>query len=137
MLPACALVLVRRGADIPSYARQLVAHFETQGTPVMIGGGVLAYTLLGVQFNESTGDAAFLILDPHYTGGARRPWVGPGKPGQWLLFCWGRCHILDPHRAGGGVVLSRPPRRGGRVRQLTPPLPRSPPVPLPACQART
>jgi len=32
-------------------------------------GGVLAYTLLGVQFDEDTGDAAFLILDPHYTGG--------------------------------------------------------------------
>jgi hypothetical protein len=37
---------------------------------VMIGGGVLAYTLLGVQFDESSGEAAFLILDPHYTGGA-------------------------------------------------------------------
>ena len=36
----------------------------------MIGGGVLAYTLLGVAFNDATGDAAFLILDPHYTGGA-------------------------------------------------------------------
>jgi hypothetical protein len=35
----------------------------------MIGGGVLAYTLLGVHFNESTGECAFLILDPHYTGG--------------------------------------------------------------------
>jgi hypothetical protein len=35
----------------------------------MIGGGVLAYTLLGVAINEVTGDAAFLILDPHYTGG--------------------------------------------------------------------
>jgi hypothetical protein len=35
----------------------------------MIGGGVLAYTLLGVAFNEDTGAAAFLILDPHYTGG--------------------------------------------------------------------
>ena len=34
----------------------------------MIGGGVLAYTLLGVDFNESTGQCAFLILDPHYTG---------------------------------------------------------------------
>lgn len=33
------------------------------------GGGVLAYTLLGVDFNERTGDCAFLILDPHYTGG--------------------------------------------------------------------
>lgn len=39
------------------------------GTPVMVGGGVLAYTLLGVDWNESTGEVAFLILDPHYTGG--------------------------------------------------------------------
>lgn len=46
-----------------------------QGTPVMIGGGVLAYTLLGVAFNDSTGDCAFLILDPHYTG---------GEPGAFL-----------------------------------------------------
>ena len=61
---------VNRGSDIPSHARQLAAHFASQGTPVMIGGGVLAYTLLGVQFDELSGDAAFLILDPHYTGGA-------------------------------------------------------------------
>ena len=39
-----------------------------QGTPVMIGGGVLAYTLLGVHFDPDTGECAFLILDPHYTG---------------------------------------------------------------------
>jgi hypothetical protein len=34
----------------------------------MMGGGVLAYTLLGIEFNAKTGEAAFLILDPHYTG---------------------------------------------------------------------
>lgn len=34
----------------------------------MVGGGVLAYTLLGVDWNEETGEVAFLILDPHYTG---------------------------------------------------------------------
>lgn len=33
------------------------------------GGGVLAYTLLGVDYNDASGDCAFLILDPHYTGG--------------------------------------------------------------------
>lgn len=33
------------------------------------GGGVLAYTLLGIDYNEMTGESAFLILDPHYTGG--------------------------------------------------------------------
>lgn len=63
------MVTVNQGADIPSRARELAQHFVSQGTPVMIGGGVLAYTLLGVAFNEDTGEAAFLILDPHYTGG--------------------------------------------------------------------
>ena len=33
------------------------------------GGGVLAHTILGVDWNEATGDTKFLILDPHYTGG--------------------------------------------------------------------
>ena len=32
------------------------------------GGGVLAHTILGVDFNDVTGDLKFLILDPHYTG---------------------------------------------------------------------
>jgi hypothetical protein len=32
------------------------------------GGGVLAYTLLGVDYNEDSGAVKFLILDPHYTG---------------------------------------------------------------------
>jgi len=72
---------VNRGADIPSHARALAAHFEAQGTPVMIGGGVLAYTLLGVQFDALTGEAAFLILDPHYTGGAAVGCGGLERPG--------------------------------------------------------
>ncbi len=33
-----------------------------------VGGGVLAHTIIGVDFNESSGDLKFLILDPHYTG---------------------------------------------------------------------
>ena len=32
------------------------------------GGGVLAHTILGVDFDDVTGDVKFLILDPHYTG---------------------------------------------------------------------
>ncbi|EFJ10451.1 hypothetical protein SELMODRAFT_128044 [Selaginella moellendorffii] len=63
------ILSVRSGADLPEKCRELAAHFDTQGTPVMIGGGVLAYTLLGVDYNEFTGESAFLILDPHYTGG--------------------------------------------------------------------
>ena len=56
------------GRDLSKRGRELQHHFRTQGTPVMIGGGLLAYTLLGVDYNEATGDIAFLILDPHYTG---------------------------------------------------------------------
>lgn len=63
------VLTVNRGSEIPANARALAQHFASQGTPIMIGGGVLAYTLLGVAFNEDTGEAAFLILDPHYTGG--------------------------------------------------------------------
>lgn len=50
------------------HVRELINHFKKEGTPVMIGGGVLAHTILGVDFNESTGDSMLLILDPHYTG---------------------------------------------------------------------
>ncbi|KAL5205601.1 hypothetical protein ABZP36_033810 [Zizania latifolia] len=62
------IINVRSGDELPEKCRELAIHFETQGTPVMIGGGVLAYTLLGVDYNEASGDCAFLILDPHYTG---------------------------------------------------------------------
>nr|ABG21970.1 expressed protein [Oryza sativa Japonica Group] len=65
---SCKVINVRSGDELPEKCRELAIHFETQGTPVMIGGGVLAYTLLGVDYNESSGDCAFLILDPHYTG---------------------------------------------------------------------
>ncbi len=43
--------------------------FEVSPLSPVVGGGVLAYTLLGVDFNELTGEIMFLILDPHYTGG--------------------------------------------------------------------
>lgn len=59
---------VSSGAELGSKGSELAYHFETQGTPIMIGGGVLAHTILGVDFNCSTGELKFLILDPHYTG---------------------------------------------------------------------
>uniref|UniRef100_A0A7N0RJ20 Probable Ufm1-specific protease n=1 Tax=Kalanchoe fedtschenkoi TaxID=63787 RepID=A0A7N0RJ20_KALFE len=62
------VINVRSGAELPEKCRELAMHFESQGTPIMIGGGVLAYTLLGVDYNDASGDCAFLILDPHYTG---------------------------------------------------------------------
>ncbi|RUS89191.1 hypothetical protein EGW08_003070 [Elysia chlorotica] len=60
---------VASGAELSTVGQQLMDHFSTQGTPIMIGGGVLAHTILGVSYSELSGDIAFLILDPHYTGG--------------------------------------------------------------------
>lgn len=59
---------VSSGAELASKGSELAYHFESQGTPIMIGGGVLAHTILGVDFNSNTGELKFLILDPHYTG---------------------------------------------------------------------
>lgn len=60
---------VPSGPSLVEKAQELKHHFETQGTPVMMGGGNLAFTLLGIDYNAATGECAFLILDPHYTGG--------------------------------------------------------------------
>uniref|UniRef100_A0A1D2AB68 Ufm1-specific protease n=1 Tax=Auxenochlorella protothecoides TaxID=3075 RepID=A0A1D2AB68_AUXPR len=79
----CKVLPLASGADLPDKAAELAHHFDTQGTPVMVGGGVLAYTLLGVDWNESTGEVAFLILDPHYTGGEDLKKI---HAGQWVAW---------------------------------------------------
>merc|ERR1712168_1657300 len=68
---------VNSGDEMPSKGRDLLHHFKTHGTPVMIGGGVLAHTILGVEWNEETGDVRWLILDPHFTGS---DWTSDGRP---------------------------------------------------------
>jgi hypothetical protein len=80
---SCRVLNVSSGRDMDDYARQLAAHFDQHGTPVMIGGGVLAYTLLGICFNESSGAVSYLILDPHYTG---RDEIGPVIKGNWCAW---------------------------------------------------
>ena len=42
-------------------------HFKNVGTPVMLGGDVKAFTIIGVDVSEE-GNVKYLILDPHYTG---------------------------------------------------------------------
>ncbi|KAJ7404751.1 ufm1-specific protease 2 isoform X5 [Pitangus sulphuratus] len=63
------ILFVRQGSELALQGRELANHFKTEGTPIMIGGGVLAHTILGVAWNEITGQIKYLILDPHYTGG--------------------------------------------------------------------
>lgn len=76
------ILSLSKGSELAEKARELQYHFEIEGTPVMIGGGVLAHTIVGVDFDELTGDVKFLIFDPHYTGGedlktiTSKGWVG-------------------------------------------------------------
>jgi len=67
---SCKILNVSNRRDLlDNHLRTLVRHFEEHGTPVMIGGGVLAYTLLGILYDEYHVDnVRFLILDPHYKG---------------------------------------------------------------------
>ena len=83
------IMFVPSGADLANKGRELILHFQTQGTPIMIGGGVLAHTILGVDMNEKTGLIKFLILDPHYTGSEdldtiqKKSWCGWKAANFW------------------------------------------------------
>ncbi|CAG11526.1 unnamed protein product, partial [Tetraodon nigroviridis] len=83
------IMFVSQGSDLGSKGRELANHFLTEGTPIMIGGGVLAHTILGVAWSETTGDIRYLILDPHYTGAedlqviTEKGWCGWKGPNFW------------------------------------------------------
>lgn len=83
------ILCASNGEEVSALIPQLANHFDTQGTPVMIGGGVLAHTILGVSYDEQTGEGKFLILDPHYTGAEHLPtviskgWCGWKTKGFW------------------------------------------------------
>lgn len=62
------ILSVQPNETLTSRVPELVRHFETHGTPVMIGGGVLAHTILGVDYDKESDVAKFLVLDPHYPG---------------------------------------------------------------------
>ena len=65
----CRIVHVSKGSEMASQARFLINHFNSsKGAPIMIGGGVLAHTIIGCKLNKMSGEVQFLILDPHFTG---------------------------------------------------------------------
>lgn len=64
----CKYIAQVQGDQISDKARELVHHFDSQGTPIMIGGAAMAHTILGVDFNPDMGKIKFLVLDPHYIG---------------------------------------------------------------------
>ena len=62
------ILYVPSGSELNSKGRELLYHFQHNGTPVMVGGGKFAYTILGVDYDKVKGECKFLILDPHYSG---------------------------------------------------------------------
>ncbi|XP_072941777.1 probable Ufm1-specific protease 2 [Epargyreus clarus] len=62
------IIFANTGADLQNYTPELIHHFQKHGSPIMIGGGVLAHTIIGVEYNDTTNETRYLILDPHYTG---------------------------------------------------------------------
>ena len=62
------VIFCRDAAELAGKGREIAAHFQDHGTPIMIGGAMLAFTILGIAYNSQTGFVRFLILDPHYCG---------------------------------------------------------------------
>ena len=60
------------GYGLPTHSPQLLEHFQTQGTPVIMGAGEYAYTMVGLVYDEASGEASYCIVDPHYTGAPPR-----------------------------------------------------------------
>ena len=80
----CRIVNVTSGDQVKDKREDFVKHFEEEKSPIMIGGGVLAWTLLGIAYNEN--ETKYLILDPHYVGEDKRKviqkkkWIGWQPP---------------------------------------------------------
>ncbi|RWS18109.1 ufm1-specific protease 2-like protein [Leptotrombidium deliense] len=95
-------MFVSTGKDLPSKARELAHHFDTHGTPIMIGGGVLAHTIIGIELNLTTGDVKFLVLDPHYTGAEdlsiiqKKGWCNWKNPDFWSSSFYNLCMPQRP-----------------------------------------
>ena len=45
------MIYINNGTEIVTKVKEFQEHFEKEGTPIMIGGGVYAYTMLGINYN--------------------------------------------------------------------------------------
>merc|ERR1711920_1134495 len=78
----CRMLYCQDAADLASQVPQILSHFKAEGTPIMMGAGEYAYTMVGCCFDSATGDVAFMIVDPHFTGAdhlktiLQKGWVG-------------------------------------------------------------
>lgn len=79
-------------------------HLSCKGSLSLAGGGVLAHTILGVAWSETSGEIRFLILDPHYTG-AEDLQVITDKVGLEINCCFSTC--LPPRHCWLWFCVSR------------------------------
>ena len=61
---------------------------------------MLAYTLLGIDVNPSTGECAFLILDPHYSGAPTLHVHASAGTDLVCVLCYCQCSCLSYSRSG-------------------------------------
>ncbi|ETV92679.1 hypothetical protein H310_13119 [Aphanomyces invadans] len=71
---SCRTIYCASGRDLPRHAPTLAEHFLIHGSPVMMGGASLAFTIVGVATAPTADerdlpDMWLLVLDPHYSGG--------------------------------------------------------------------
>lgn len=65
---ASKIISVSSFEELEKKGKDLIPHFEENGTPVMISGEVFCYIILGLEYNRTNGKSLFLVLDPQYSG---------------------------------------------------------------------
>eukprot|EP00371_Babesia_bovis_P003381 XP_001612028.1 protein of unknown function (DUF1671) protein family [Babesia bovis T2Bo] len=54
--------------EFRNYNILIAKHFDTVGSPIIMGAGMYAYVIIGICIGATSNDVAYLIADPHYVG---------------------------------------------------------------------
>lgn len=90
-------------ADMANKVPRMLQHLQTHGTPIMVGAGQRAFTIVGICYDEASGEVAFLVVDPHYTGAdelktiLQKGWVG-----------WKKLELFAKNANGGSINCCLP-----------------------------
>lgn len=99
----CRMLHCHDAADMARQVPQILKHFEQEGTPIMMGAGEYAYTLVGLCSDSASAEVGFMIVDPHYTGAdtlksiLQKGWVG-----------WKNLEFFEKTTNGGFINLCLP-----------------------------
>mmetsp|Transcript_4054 Transcript_4054/g.12698 ORF Transcript_4054/g.12698 Transcript_4054/m.12698 type:complete len:299 (+) Transcript_4054:196-1092(+) len=62
----CKILSVNCASELVDHASTFMEHFTRFGSPIMLGGGSAAVTIVGI--NVLSNPVKVLVVDPHYTG---------------------------------------------------------------------